>query len=166
LEGRPLLCIDHVLARNDPDHDFGTVAAVVERMGVPDHCRLELRGKSCRRHPVRDTAALGAPLVVGVILSVASTKRYPVIIVVYYLLTELLLVFRGLRDLLPCTVSPHAHAFIHHTTILEFSHSILVINSTIPSIYTSIDHEQFLPYICYLFSYLSISYQLAITTQW
>ena len=58
--------IDHVLARNDPGHDFGTVAAGVERMGVPDHCPLELRGKSCRRHPVRDTAALGAPLVVGV----------------------------------------------------------------------------------------------------
>lgn len=65
--------------------------------------------------------------------------------------TELLLVFGGLRDLLPCTVSPHAHAFIHHTTILEFSQSILVINPTIPSIYTSIDHELFLPYMSLIF---------------
>jgi hypothetical protein len=60
-------------------------------------------------------------------------------------------VVAGLRDLLPCTVTPHAHAFIHHTTILEFSQSILLINPTIPSIYTSIDHEQFLPYMSLIF---------------
>ena len=56
--------IDHVLARNGRDHDFGTVEAGVERMGVPDHCHLELRGKSGGRHRVRDTAALGAPRLV------------------------------------------------------------------------------------------------------
>lgn len=62
-------------------------------------------------------------------------------------------------DLPPCTVSPRA--FIQHATILEFPHSILVI---------SIQHINWswaIPsmHICNLFSCLSISYQLEITTQ-